>query len=82
MPHASFNASMVPYLASHHVRNAAGVVGVVVAVVPAVFVAHVPGGHIRVVLVAFGKFAAQAQRVFLEHPGLWAADWREPALTV
>ena len=44
-----------------------GVVGVVVAVVPAVFVAHVPGGHIRVVLVVFGKFAAQAQRVFLEH---------------
>ena len=44
-----------------------GVVGVVVAVVPAVFVAHVPGRHVWIVLVVFGKFAAQAQRVFLEH---------------
>ena len=44
-----------------------GDVGVVVAVVPAVFVAHVPGRHVWIVLVVFGKVAAQAQRVVLEH---------------
>ena len=51
------------------------VVGVIVTVVPAVFVAHMPCGDVRVGAVAFGQFAAQGERVFLEHracraPGL------------
>lgn len=43
------------------------VVGVVIAIVPPVLVAHVPGGHVRVGAVAFGELAAQGERVFLEY---------------
>ena len=51
------------------------VVGVIVTVVPAVFVAHMPCGDVRVGAVTFGQFAAQGERVFLEYracraPGL------------
>ena len=42
------------------------VVGVVEAVVAAVFVAHMPGDHIRVVLVVLGHSAAQVERVLAE----------------
>ena len=48
-------------------ERAYGVVGIVHRVVPAVFVAHVPGGHVGVVLVPFGELAAQGQRVLTEH---------------
>ena len=43
------------------------VVAVIVAVVPAVFVAHMPCGDIGVGAVAFGKLAAQRERIFLEY---------------
>ena len=56
----------VPLLAPH-VERGERVVGVVVAVVPPVLVAHMPCGDIRVVLVVFGEFAAQGERVLLEH---------------
>ena len=51
------------------------VVGVVITVVPAVFVAHMPCGDVRVGAIAFGQLAAQGERVFLEYrtcraPGL------------
>ncbi len=51
------------------------VVGIVLAVVPSVFVAHMPCGDVWVGTVPFGEFAAQRERVFLEHragraPGL------------
>ena len=63
------------------------VVGVVLAVVPPVFVAHVPCGHIRVGAVPFGELAAQGQRVFLEHragraPGLARAGVDRMAVLV
>ena len=48
------------------------VVGIVVTVVPAVFVAHMPCGDVRVGAVTFGQLAAQGERVFLEYRACWA----------
>ena len=43
------------------------VLGIVEAVVATVLVAHMPGDHVRVVLIVFGHRAAEFQRVFAEH---------------
>ena len=48
-------------------ERALGVLGIVEPVVAAVFVAHMPSHHIRVVPVMFGHRTAQSQRVFTEH---------------
>ena len=47
------------------------VVRVVITVVPAVFVAHMPCGDVRVGAVAFGQLAAQGERIFLEYRACW-----------
>ena len=44
-----------------------GVVGVVFAVVPAIFVAHVPSRHIWIVAIAFGEFTTHGKRICFEY---------------
>ena len=66
-----------PRLVEHVNRSIAGlapyserlqcVVRIIVTIVPTVFVAHMPGGHVRIGAITFGQFTAHGQRVFLEY---------------